>query len=233
MVGQDGHGRGRHPERTAGRHGRAPRVRAAATRGGGRRPAAARRSTLKDVEAGQVQTLRHDLPWPEVVSAATVPPAAARGSWIPWLFVAFFAVVVAVNGAMIWLALSSWTGLAANQPYDQGPAIQPQPGGGAAPGGARLAAPARRAAGARRRRARSSCVLLDAAGRPVTDAQVVVGVRAADQRGPRIFAVVMPEASPGDYRASFELPLIGAWNLHATIRRGDDLFVHEQRVMLR
>jgi nitrogen fixation protein FixH len=43
-----------------------------------------------------------------------------RGRWIPWLFVGGFLLVCAVNGVMIWVALSSWTGLAANQPYDRG-----------------------------------------------------------------------------------------------------------------
>ena len=55
------------------------------------------------------------------MSAATVSPVrlrAALGS--PGCSSRFFAVVVAVNGAMIWLAMSSWTGLAANQSYDKG-----------------------------------------------------------------------------------------------------------------
>ena len=165
------------------------------------------------------------------MSAATAPPVGARGSWIPWLFVAFFAVVVAVNGAMIWLALSSWTGLAANQSYDKGlqynrnlAAAQRQVALGWRP---RLTARLVPGAGAE-----AELLLLDAAGRPVPDAQVVASFErptsdAAD------FRVVMPEASTGDYRASFELPLIGAWNAHLTIRRGDDLYVHEQRLMLR
>jgi hypothetical protein len=42
----------------------------------------------------------------------------------------------------------------------------------------------------------------------------------------------VPE-EPGVYRAAFDLPLVGLWDIHLTIRRGDDLFVHEERVMLR
>ena len=33
--------------------------------------------------------------------------------------------------------------------------------------------------------------------------------------------------------AASTAPLPGVWNLHATMRRGDDLFVHEQRIVLR
>ncbi len=40
--------------------------------------------------------------------------ASARSSYIPWIFVAAFAVVFAVNGTMIWLAISSFSGLYGN-----------------------------------------------------------------------------------------------------------------------
>ena len=36
---------------------------------------------------------------------------ARRGRWIPWLFVAFFAVVFTANGLLIAFALESYTGL--------------------------------------------------------------------------------------------------------------------------
>ncbi len=42
------------------------------------------------------------------------------GWWIPWTFVAGFLLVVAVNGVMIWLAASTWTGLVTDRPYDRG-----------------------------------------------------------------------------------------------------------------
>jgi nitrogen fixation protein FixH len=43
-----------------------------------------------------------------------------RSRWIPWAFVSFFVVVFAVNGAMVWFALSSWTGLEADNSYERG-----------------------------------------------------------------------------------------------------------------
>ena len=52
--------------------------------------------------------------------SAAMPAPLSRGRWIPWLFVGLFLLVFAVNGVMIWYALSSWTGLAANEAYDQG-----------------------------------------------------------------------------------------------------------------
>jgi nitrogen fixation protein FixH len=44
----------------------------------------------------------------------------ARGRWIPWLFVAFFGLVLVANGALIAFAMTSWTGLEAKSAYKQG-----------------------------------------------------------------------------------------------------------------
>lgn len=40
--------------------------------------------------------------------------------WLPWLFVVFFAVVLSVNGVMVYFAASSWTGIETKQPYIKG-----------------------------------------------------------------------------------------------------------------
>lgn len=44
----------------------------------------------------------------------------ARGRWVPYAFVAFFGVVLIANSAMLYIAFSTWTGLAADQAYDRG-----------------------------------------------------------------------------------------------------------------
>ena len=36
---------------------------------------------------------------------------ASRSRYIPWLFVAGFAIVIAVNGVMVWFAVGSFSGL--------------------------------------------------------------------------------------------------------------------------
>jgi len=43
-----------------------------------------------------------------------------RGWWYPWIFVAFFAVVISVNGVMIFFAYDSWTGLETKDHYLKG-----------------------------------------------------------------------------------------------------------------
>ena len=45
---------------------------------------------------------------------------ANRSRYIPWLFVAGFAVVIAVNAIMIWFAVGSFSGLYTPVPRDRG-----------------------------------------------------------------------------------------------------------------
>jgi nitrogen fixation protein FixH len=153
----------------------------------------------------------------------------APGFWIPWLFVAFFAVVVAVNGTMIWLALASWTGLATNQPYDRGLTYNRN-----LDAAARQAALGWRPVLAARIGADGGEVeltLADAAAQPIGGAEIVVSFERPTSEG-LDFAVTLQAVAPGVYRGRFAPPAAGAWNLHATMRRGQDLFVHEQRVVL-
>ncbi len=42
------------------------------------------------------------------------------GWWYPWIFVAFFAVIVTVNGIMMYFAFDSWTGLETEGHYVKG-----------------------------------------------------------------------------------------------------------------
>jgi nitrogen fixation protein FixH len=164
------------------------------------------------------------------VSAAVPAAPRQRGSWIPWLFVGFFLAIIAVNGTMVWLALESWTGLASNQAYDQGlaynrnlEAARRQEALGWRPKlhahvGADLAGVA-------------DLALADALGQPLAGATVTMRLERPTDEGADL-AVTMIRAGPGVYRGEFALPLAGAWNAHVTIRRGDDLFVHEQRLVL-
>lgn len=43
-----------------------------------------------------------------------------RGRWIPWIFVGGMAVVVVVNGVLIFSALSTFTGVTVSGAYDRG-----------------------------------------------------------------------------------------------------------------
>ena len=56
---------------------------------------------------------------PPVLPAARTQQGL-QGRHVLWLCLAFFAVIFAVNGAMIYSALSTNTGLVANEPYRKG-----------------------------------------------------------------------------------------------------------------
>jgi len=43
-----------------------------------------------------------------------------RSVWIPWIFVGGMAIVVVVNGVMVWFALSTFPGLSTAQSFDRG-----------------------------------------------------------------------------------------------------------------
>ena len=47
------------------------------------------------------------------------------------------------------------------------------------------------------------------------------------------FVVALEPQRPGLYRAQFQLPLLGVWDAHVLVRRGDDRYVLQQRLMLR
>jgi len=43
-----------------------------------------------------------------------------RGRWIPWVFVGGMALVVAVNGLLVWFSLSTFTGVTVPRAYERG-----------------------------------------------------------------------------------------------------------------
>ena len=112
------------------------------------------------------------------------PRLGRAARWIPWLFVGFFVVVIAVNGVMIWFALESWTGLVE----------QPRPTIRACAYNRNLEAARRQAELGWQPRLAAIWPATGAAvagaapwptrmGRPLADATVEARLRAADQRG--------------------------------------------------
>ena len=80
--------------------------------------------------------------------------------------------------------------------------------------------------------AEAELALTDAQGAPLTGAEVVASFeRPLEERSD--FEVALTPAAPGVYRAAFDLPRAGLWVAHVRIRRGGDLYVHEQRLVLK
>ncbi len=51
---------------------------------------------------------------------ASSPYDPSRGRWYPWIFVGMMAVVIAVNGVLIYSAISTFTGTTTARSYDRG-----------------------------------------------------------------------------------------------------------------
>ncbi len=155
--------------------------------------------------------------------------AARRGAWIPWLFAAFFGVVVVVNGIMVFFALDSFSGLQTRGHYQRGLDYN------------RVIA-AERAEQAlgwsvhvgyepdAGRRGRVVVQAADRDGAPLAGAEVTVRMVRPVQDG---FDRTIKLAAAGDglYAATVELPLAGQWDIQTLIRHPSGSFRTSRRIV--
>lgn len=160
------------------------------------------------------------------------PEQARKSAWIPWVFVGGMGVVVAVNAVMITFAISTFSGISVEKPYERGVAYNRvleaqarqdalgwtfgttfQPAGGQLDG--RLVLTAHGPDGAP----------LDGL---VLDARLV---RPVEKTVP--IELAFTAAGDGRYIARAELPMPGQWDLKLHARRGDDLYTLIERLDVR
>lgn len=153
-----------------------------------------------------------------------------RDRWIPWAFVAFFGVVLAANGAMIWIAFATWTGLETESAYHKGLAYN------------RTLAMARaqEAFGWRvvldlsvtgPRLARLELTLADRHNSLIEDAEVTAAFVRPTHAGHDL-ELTVPHIHAGVYRAEAALPFAGVWELHLAAQSGGDTYRLRRRVYL-
>lgn len=152
-------------------------------------------------------------------------------SFIPWIFVAFFLVVVAANATMIWIGLTTWPGLVTDHAYERGlhynrnlEAAEAQ-----AALGWQVDVQAAAIAGGE---GTITVTLSDRDGRALDTAEVEAFFRRPTAEG-HDFTVHLRPRGEGRYEAVFEPPLPGVWDVHLRIRRGDARWVGEKRLFLR
>jgi nitrogen fixation protein FixH len=157
--------------------------------------------------------------------------ATDRSRWIPYAFVAFFGVVLLVNGAMIWLAFASWTGLQTEGAYQTGLAynrVLEQARAQAALGwqvDLEFAQAAERAVAVR-------LALADRHGNLIEDASVIATfVRPVQEGHDRVAAI--PHRYGGRYEGQLELPLAGQWDVQLTIASAGEVWRESRRIYLR
>lgn len=150
-----------------------------------------------------------------------------RTSIVPWLFVAGFTVVIAVNGIMMWLAVGSFSGLYSDHARDRGLRYN------------RVMAEQRErdALGwtiETRWQADGGVFGLkvgDRAGKALPGARVTVElVRPAERRAP--LAIAMTAVGDGRFAGTVALPERGNWDADIVIDAADHRFAVTRRLFL-
>jgi len=150
-------------------------------------------------------------------------------AWIPWAFVAFFAIVVAVNGVMVAFALGSFTGLTNDNAYRRGleynrlldeARAQHALGWHVAAGVEPVADGAALTVSVR-----------DGHDIAISDALVTAILSRPTEAGLDVEAVLAP-AGGGVYRAAVALPKKGLWDLRLQVTHGDDEHRSARRISL-
>ena len=148
-----------------------------------------------------------------------------RGRLYPWIFVAGFLAVIAVNATMATIAVRSFSGIETPRPYAQGVAYNQVLAASRdqAALGWQIEArhiPLAAAAAQDRRVVELLLSARDAAGRPLDDLAVrALAIRPTRADVDRELALAW--TGQGSYRAVLELPLPGQWDLRLLADRGD------------
>lgn len=153
---------------------------------------------------------------------------SSRFSIVPWLFVAGFALVIAVNGVMMWFAIGSFSGLYSDHArarglhYNQVMAEQR----------------ARDSLGWTIETSwqadshRFTLTVLDGAGKPLDGAHVTVDlIRPAEKRAPLV--VTMAAQGKGRFAAAVDLPARGNWDADIVVEADGHRFAVTKRLFLR
>jgi len=158
-------------------------------------------------------------------------PRQVTGRMVLFYLVSFFAVIIGVNGAMVYAALSTLGGVDTESAYQAGRMFEQD-------------VAMAKAQAARQWRVnvkvtpspdgakRLDIVARDAAGRPLSGLDLsAVFERPVDRRLDRNVAVT--EGGPGNFHGSAEVPA-GQWDLVIELsRQGDRLFRSKNRVILK
>ena len=150
--------------------------------------------------------------------------------FIPWIFVAGMALVVAVNGVLVYFALGTWSGLVVERPYERG--IQYNRLLEAATRQDRLGWQFTIVLEAAGDSTRVTVQAMDAAGAPLSGLNLRAAIERPVEREEH-GTVMLSEQRPGRYAASLERLRPGQWQTRLTAERGTDSASIAQRQVIR
>lgn len=153
------------------------------------------------------------------------------GWYIPWIFVAGFAVVISVNGVMLHYALSTWTGVETTDHFLKGIRYNQDLAG--------ARAQAERAWKVEAGFAQTdplkgivSVTLHDKYGNLLKDAKVKVSfIRPTSEGHDR--TVDLPYLGEGRYGMPVELPLHGQWDMRLVVEHATGDYQDEKRIWVK
>ena len=150
-----------------------------------------------------------------------------RGAYIPWIFVAGFGVIIAVNAIMIWFAVSSFSGLYSINPRERGlhynDVLARHQQRDAL--GWKLDVAWQPATG------RMEIDLHDASEQPLAGARVTANlVRPVEKRAP--IALALEPVDIGRFVARVELPAHGNWDVDIEVECAGQRYAATRRVFL-
>jgi nitrogen fixation protein FixH len=154
-----------------------------------------------------------------------------RFHWIPGLFVLGFVIVIAVNGVLIFTAVSSFSGLETFDAYEKG--LKYNQALAAAAANAETgwrAEPNVTALGGGKHQL--EVAITDRAGAPVTELQVAAFLVRPTAAGMDL-SLALSDIGGGRYRADFAPQALGNWELRLRARRGDVTWQQIQRIFVR
>lgn len=160
----------------------------------------------------------------------TGPVPARRSLWIPGLFVLGFLVVIAVNGVLIYTAVSSFSGLETESAYDKGIHYNQALAAAAANAETGWRAEPRIVAGENGNR-RLDVAITDRTGAPVTELKVEAYLVRPTNAG-MDETVAMTDIGGGRYRADIAPKALGNWELRLQASRGDVTWQQVQRIFV-
>ena len=150
---------------------------------------------------------------------------------IPVLFIAAFLVVSAVNGALIFFAEDTFSGLETDNAYERGLGYNQALAGEAAQ--ERLGWHAQAAIyGDGEERHTLRVELLDRDGRPIAGLRLRAYLVRPSNAGLDLSLTLQP-AGDGAYAADFVLPAPGQWDLRLVARRDELAWQHSERLFVK
>lgn len=154
------------------------------------------------------------------------------GWWYPWIFVAAFAVIFAVNGTMAFFAVDSWTGLETKNHFNQGQnynQILDQRAKQDALGWTADFSYENIPAADDPRAGQFRLKFADKAGNPINNLYIdALAMRPTHEGHDQM--MIFTFRGNGTYAANTTLPLPGLWEVRYTATRGEDTYQIRQRV---